>query len=166
MPQYLNSYYWIALIWPMLLAPFLLAGFAAFGSIYLTKSKDWGHIVGSVFGFALLGMVTGFMTGLSGDSTVLQAVLPAILSLVGGLAAFMVSRNPEIADLVAPSIGALALAVLLGSFWGANERSANDLANGSLAYLEKQAGYEAALRLWRHNLNLPENPPTLPLAPP
>ncbi len=111
-------------------------------------------------------MVTGFLTGLSGESTVLQAVLPSVLSVVGGLAAFLVSRDPKISDVVAPSIAALALAVLLGAFWGANERTAADVANHSIDYLKKQAGSEAELRLFRHDLSIPEEPPTLPLPSP
>jgi hypothetical protein len=163
MPQYLDSAYWMKLTWPILAAPCVLAIFAALAGIFLIKSNDWGRIAASVFCFGTLGMVTGFLTGLSGESTVLQAVLPSVLSVVGGLAAFMVSRDPKISDIVAPSIGALALAVLLGAFWGANERNADELANHSVDYLKRQAGSEAQLRLFRHDLSIPEDPPTLPV---
>jgi thiol:disulfide interchange protein len=165
MPQYLQSTYWVDLTWPIVAAPCLFAILAACGAILLTKSRDWGRIAASVFGFSILGMVTGFLTGLSGESTVLQAVLPSVLSVVGGLAAFLVSRDPKISDVVAPSIGALSLAVLLGAFWGANERHADELASNSIDYLKKRAGAEAELRLLRHNLSIPEEPPTLPLVP-
>lgn len=157
--------YWVELTWPIVAAPCVFAFFAACGAIFLTKSRDWGRIAGAVFGFAILGMVTGFLTGLSGESTVLQAVLPSVLSVVGGLAAFLVSRDPKISDVVAPSIGALALAVLLGAFWGANERHANEMASNSIDYLKKRAGAEADLRLFRHDLRIPEEPPSLPLVP-
>lgn len=165
MPQYLNNEYWLALVWPILAAPAIIAVLAALSAYLVIKSDDWARIGGSVFGFAIVGMVTGFLTGLSGSSTVLQAVLPAVLSLVAGLAAFLVSRSPIVADLVAPSIGALALAILLGSLWGSNERFANDRASHALAVLQQQAGYEAQLRLLRNKLGIPETPPALPLGP-
>jgi hypothetical protein len=165
MPQYLNNEYWLLLIWPIIAAPGIIAVLAGLGAVFVSKSEDWARIGGSVFGFAIVGMVTGFLTGLSGSSTVLQAVLPAVLSLVAGLAAFLVSRNPHVADLVAPSIGALALTILLGSLWGSNERYANDRATHALNYLERQAGYEAQLRLMRSKLGIPETPPALPLGP-
>ncbi len=163
MPQYLFSTYWVKLTWPILAAPCILAIIAAFAGIFVTKSDNLGRITASVFCFATLGMVTGFLTGLSGESTVLQAVLPSVLSVVGGLAAFVVSRDPKTSDVVAPSIGALALAVLLGAFWGSNERTAAELSTHSIDYLKMQAGAEAELRLFRHDLSIPENPPTLPL---
>lgn len=165
MPQYLNNVYWLLLVWPILAAPAIIAVLAGLSAALLIRTEDWARIAGSVFGFAIIGMVTGFLTGLSGSSTVLQAVLPAVLSLVAGLAAFLVSRNPHVADLVAPSIGALALAILLGSLWGSNERYASDRATHTLTFLERQAGLEAQLRLMRSKLGIPETPPALPLGP-
>ena len=183
MPDYLQSSYWIALIWPILTATIVVAILAGAGAVYLSKSEEWGRIVASVIGFALLGMVTGFLTGLSGDSVVLQAVLPAVLSLVGGIAAFLVSKQPEIADVVAPSIGALAFTVLLGSLWGSNERDARDwerltdeqqaayenklkeAKRHSLDYLKKQAAMEALLRKTRNDYNIPAEPPVPPWPP-
>jgi hypothetical protein len=163
MPQYLKNLYWLAIAWPIIAAPVLFAIFSGLSAVYMSKSEDWARIAGSVFGFAIVGMVTGFLTGLSGSSTVLQAVLPAVLSLVAGLAAFLVSRNPHIADIVAPSIGALALAILLGSLWGSNERYSSDRSTHALDYLVRQTAYEAKLRLLREQLGIPDTPPVLPL---
>ena len=176
MPDYLQSSYWLSLIWPIVTATVVVAILAGAGALYLSRSANWERIVASVIGFALLGMVTGFLTGLSGDSVVLQAVLPAVLSLVGGIAAFLVSKQPEIADIVAPSIGALAFTVLLGSLWGSNERDARDwerhtaerqidTERHSLEYLEKQAALEALLRKARKDFDIPTDPPVAPWPP-
>jgi hypothetical protein len=74
--------------------------------------------------FTMLGLVTGVLTGFS-RVPVAGAVIPAVLTLVGGLAMYLVRKeNNSTRVLVSASLIALAFTLLVGSIWGAVLREA------------------------------------------
>ena len=72
---------------------------------------------------SLLGMVTGFLTGVS-RALVIGTVLPAVLSLIAGLLLVLVGReaNSDERRLIGTCCTALTLNLLMGTLWGAVSR--------------------------------------------
>lgn len=70
--------------------------------------------VGAVVSFSLLGVILGFLTGNS-RSPVVQALLPALLTFVAGIAAYLSSKETRATwrDIIPFSMVALLVAVLL-----------------------------------------------------
>jgi hypothetical protein len=88
------------------------------------KSK-W-HFYLAVFAFSNLGFVTGSIMSDSRDSAV-SAVLPAVLTLMGGVAAFLIgSKGVEKQATVSVLILVFSLALYSGSFYGAELRVENE----------------------------------------
>jgi hypothetical protein len=75
------------------------------------------------FAMSLLGMVTGFLTGIS-RAPAIGTVLPAVLSLIAGLLLFIIGResDSEKRTLVASCVAALTLNLLVGTLWGSVSR--------------------------------------------
>ncbi|HEY9079451.1 hypothetical protein [Magnetovibrio sp.] len=72
--------------------------------------------------FALLGAISGQMTGQSRDPAI-GDVLPGILTLIGGLFMYLISKNDALLQLItASSITTLVLCLLIGTQWGAQLR--------------------------------------------
>lgn len=172
MPAYLSDIYWLYLLWPMVVFVALVGG--ALVTLYYCLSLDddgtKARIVAiSTMAFALIGMVTGFMTGLSREPVV-GAVIPAVLSLVGGLGIYLNGRGDDGPNFLVPgSVAALALSILVGALWGAEERghwnqmeAASAQVRQSPEYLVRQAEVEAYVRMHRRQLGLPESPPITP----
>jgi hypothetical protein len=78
---------------------------------------------------ALLGGVIGYLTGQSREPAI-GAILPAVLSLIGGLVLFIVTGRHDNAHRRTASVGALALVlnILVGTIWGAMARENTELA--------------------------------------
>jgi hypothetical protein len=93
----------------------------------------------TVFGFCLLGFVTGSIMSNSREPAV-NAVLPAALTLLGGVAAFVVGQSDEARQLtVSCLVLGFALCLYIGSDYGATLRDNIDLAysdNAKLAHIE------------------------------
>jgi hypothetical protein len=72
--------------------------------------------------FAILGMITGNITGLSRDPAV-GVVIPAVLTLVSGLLVYLISTKGAAKQIsVAAGIIAMSVNLLAGLYWGARAR--------------------------------------------
>jgi hypothetical protein len=110
--------------------------------------------------FGLLGMVAGYLTGLSRESAV-GAVVPAVLTLMGGVAAVLVARaaNWAASFRVSGLIATFSVGLLVGSTWGAAMRqSVEDFAT-SESELLRRSHVEAKVREFRDALKLPPEMP-------
>jgi len=111
--------------------------------------------------FALLGIVTGLLAGFSRTSA-MGAVLPAVLSLVGGLGIYLVGAEKADQGLVATCVIALSLNLLVGTVWGATLRDDFERDAKSAMSRKRDALIEAEVREFRKDLGLPEVAPTPP----
>lgn len=125
MPIYIKSYQF-TLLWPILFAASLIAVLTIF--IYKLVPRKNSTILVSLIGlgaatatFSLLGLVVGFLSAGSRES-ILGQVIPASLSLVGVLSAYLFIKQSEAQPFVIASAFALALGILLGTIWGAEYR--------------------------------------------
>lgn len=83
--------------------------------------------------FSLLGLVTGLLAGFSREAA-MGAVLPAVLSLVGALAIYLVGVEKADQALVGVCVIALSLDLLVGSIWGAVLRDEYEREQGLFAF--------------------------------
>lgn len=94
-----------------------------------------------IFGFAMLGITVGWLTGDSGEQ-VLSSVLPAVLSLVGALAVYLIGHQLRDSAVIASGVASLAINLLVGTLLAA--ANADQAASAAVEIKEAQAG--AALR--------------------
>lgn len=109
-----------------------------FRSWWVRKLKGLGVIAHGVAAGAL-GFVVGYLTGAANpESGTIAAVLPGVLTLVGGVVGFLVARQPPdklLARSVSLLIIAFSLALLIGTSVGAWVRLDADARAGSAAAL-------------------------------
>ena len=83
----------------------------------------------SILTFALLGFVTGQIMGQSRESAV-GAVLPAVLTLLGGIVIYLIgSKGIQTQAIVSSMAFCFAMALLVGSLYGARLRIEFDARN-------------------------------------
>ena len=154
MPFYLlHTEAWKSL-WPF---PLAVAVLTAITCLCFRRASEWRRLALPVAAFSSLGLTTGFLTGLSRAPAV-GTVLPAVLSLLGGVAVILVNQSPAKAKLVSLAILVFAGGLLLGTSWGSSTRQSSDeFANGASA-LKQRAVIEAQVREYREALELPPWP--------
>lgn len=159
MPSYIFQLTWLYSTWPHLLMALLIAFILAKVSKHFFKAQFANEYAFAYFAFALVGGVTGHLTGLSREPAV-GAVLPAVLSLIGGFSIYIATTKEQSRALLIPSVIALSLCVLTGAFWGANERitwqNSVDQAvlQNRLETLKRQARDEWVIKDYRRQLGL------------
>ena len=163
MPPYLrHSASWEA-IWPIP-ALGLVVALLLYPVIRRSKFTEASFI--AIFAMGLLGAVTGMLTGLSRESAV-GAVLPSILSLLGGLVLYALGLQKGDARLISGCLIALTLNLLIGAFWGSHLREVGvqetlsrleERTQGATARIDR-ADAEALVRAYRRSLELPEEEP-------
>lgn len=155
MPLYLNDTETWKSFWPIILLAlglaFLVAMLAGNNRQRRGQIKELFFVLAS---FSMLGIVTGYSAGLSRES-VLGTVLPAVLSLIGGLAIFLIEKKVETRLIVSTSIFIFTLALLIGIGWGAFMREEAEEYKKSADYLKKKAVIETEVNEFRRNLDLP-----------
>ena len=111
-----------------------------------------------ILAFCILGLVAGVLSGFSRES-ILGAVLPPVLSLIGGLAIYLLDRGRAVRVLISVSVIGLAVNLMVGALWGAVLR---DASINSFAALEtrriveqRKASIEGELLIFRMSLGLP-----------
>lgn len=139
MPAYL-SLYQIHLLWPILLGAAVIGGLATGLAWMVLRSNKvltvrFSQIALVATSFSLLGLTVGFLSGGSRES-ILGQVIPASLSLVGALSAYIVAKQTSAQPVVTASAATLALGILVGAFWGAEHR--NQIMNSRLT-IDKRA---------------------------
>jgi hypothetical protein len=154
MPAYLTSLGMWTVVWPLPLIAFVISGVVYF----LNRSKESRESSFLVLlAFSMLGVVTGFLTGISRTAAV-GLVLPAILSLVGGLGIFLIGTDPARRIIVSLSVFAFSVNLLVGSNCGAITRTIAEEQTFGSNYLRKKALIEVQVREFRKALGLPEWP--------
>ena len=144
MPLYLLSFDWIKILWPLLSIAGIVSLAVWFGYIKATSNQSAVGAIGDakaasstgarpgrahatvsktagggkallvIFSFAILGLTIGWLTGDSGEQ-VLASVLPAVLTLIGGLAVFLVGKQFHDATMIAAAVTALTFNLLVGA---------------------------------------------------
>ena len=111
--------------------------------------------------FLLLGLVAGYLTGLSREPAV-GAVLPAALTLIGGVAAALIgnSHSRTLVLRVSGLILAFSSGLFIGTAWGSAMRQAIDDFNSSESELIRRSQVEAVVREFRIARGLPPEMPT------
>ncbi len=110
--------------------------------------------------FLLLGLVAGYLTGISRAPAV-DAVLPAVLTLLGGAAAGFIGKSPGSALILRISglILAFAIGLLVGTTWGSAMRQSIDDFDQSELELIRRSQVEASVREFRIARDLPPEMP-------
>jgi hypothetical protein len=123
MPSYLSSEY----VWATVLIQIAVAAISAAALLPLARRKGSSlsalDTYGAILALAFVGIVAGYMTGLS-RTPAIGAILPAILSVIGGLVLFIVTRQAPAGFRALTAAGTIALMVnlLIGSLWGSLSR--------------------------------------------
>lgn len=152
MPVYLTDIEIWKLIWPILLTVLI---FTLFLMIFAKSVTDKRGCFWALVAFSLLGIVTGTLAGFS-RQPVVGAILPPVLSLVGGLAIYLVGKDSENRVLVSFCVIALSFNLLIGTVWGAKLRETSEEFKNSAQYLKNQALTEIEVQEFRKELGLPE----------
>ena len=140
--------------WPLLLLAALVAIVLSRCGRSKPERRAW---LLPLFALALLGLITGTMAGFS-RSPVMDAVLPAVLSLVGALLVYLLGRDAGERLLVSLGVIALTFCLWVGANWGAILRAARDDYVASVAYQRGLALDEIEIREFRESLGLPPTP--------
>jgi hypothetical protein len=92
-----------------------------------TRNSSVWHLALAVAAFAMLGFVTGNAMANSREPAV-AAVMPAVLTLMGGVGAFLIgAKGVKTQAVVAALILNFSLSLMAGAFYGAELRVQNDL---------------------------------------
>lgn len=151
MPPYLAHLESWKALWPMPVAVIILT---ALFFVIVRPKEGRRELVFVLAAFSMLGLVTGYLTGFS-RSPAVGAVLPAVLSLVAGMAVFLMGKDAASRMIVALSVLIFSISLVIGTGWGATMReTAEDYAT-SEAVLKQRALIEVEIRDFREALGLP-----------
>lgn len=155
-PSYLtHGANWTSL-WPLLIAIILIPSIIFLIFFRIREVKGEVYII--LLSFSSLGMATGYLTGLSRESAV-GDVIPATLSLIGGLSIYMIGKNKESRIPVSLSVLVFSVCLILGTSWGAVLRQESVYYLQSKQFLKKKAITEKEVKDFRISLGLDESPP-------
>lgn len=148
------------------LVPIPGLGVLCFGCLYFVLRRNRSPrecflVALPLVAFLVLGTVAGYLTGLSREAAV-GAVVPAALSLLGGLAVLQLGKAADGPGAVRLSGSVLAFAVglLIGTTWGSSARqTAVDFEISELERM-RRAHVELRVREFREGVGLPLNVPS------
>ncbi|MBI3075872.1 MAG: hypothetical protein HYY85_02620 [Deltaproteobacteria bacterium] len=109
--------------------------------------------------FSSLGITVGILAS-SSDSSAVAPLLPAVLSLVGGIASYLVTRPaaegtaPGDRLMVAAAVTALSLTLFIGALLGASIRQRADAYRESAAYKKYLVDVEREVDAYKRALGL------------
>lgn len=148
MPSYLTRpEIWVAL-WPIPLAAVIVSVLGMLLAGNCSRS-----MLLSLLAFAMLGLVVGNLAGLSREPA-LGAVLPAVLSLIGALAIYLMGQQPERQVYIGVLILVFAVDLLLGACWGAEMRGVRERYQTSPEYRMQRALGDQRVRTFIEALDL------------
>jgi len=137
--------------------------FAAMGGLirYTTRSAGnnvsvlWLIKLGIFTGipFSIIGVSSGYMTGLSRVGAI-SALVPAGLTLVGAVAAYLFGRGGKSAVLAAFAVINFSVMTMVGTLIGGRERVQTERAENSLESKIDRIKEEAVLQSYRRSLGL------------
>jgi hypothetical protein len=154
MPQYLLTQSVWKDLWPIPVTAVIIACILLLLGRSEPDRRGWFLVLCS---FSILGLTTGVLAGFSRES-VLGAVLPPVLSLVGGFAIYLVGKDSESRILVSLCVLALSFNLLIGAMWGAVLRAQAEEYPNSLDSLKHKADIELEIQEYREALGLPKEP--------
>jgi hypothetical protein len=154
MPPYLTHIELWKSFWPV---PGFVVVFTLIIAFLFGKFHSRSELFFVILGFSMLGIVTGYLSGFSRAPT-LGTVLPAVLSLMGGLVVYMIGKDSSSRIIVSISMFAFALTLLIGVGWGSVMGYVDDEYRKSEIYLKNQAQIEAKVNTFRKKLDLPPLP--------
>jgi predicted neutral ceramidase superfamily lipid hydrolase len=175
MPPYLNNIEVWKSFWPIPASAVVLSLIIALLAGKCHERREYFFVI---LAFSMLGMVTGYLSGFS-RAPALGTVLPAVLSLMGGIVVYIIGKNSTSRIIVSVTILAFALTLMIGAEWGAvmrradeefvknvrrAERRADEEFAKSALYLKKRAVIEDEVNDFRRNLDLPPLSETKPKA--
>jgi hypothetical protein len=155
MPPYLTHAETWEAVWPLPLAALLVSSLLYLIVTFVAPRDEEGSLLLVLLAFSMLGIVTGYLTGFSREPVV-GAVLPAVLSLFGGLAAFLIGRDKGNQVVVSLAVLAFAFSLVLSTGWGVVLRNIAEEHKVSKNYLVRRALIEKEVREFRKSLHLPE----------
>lgn len=105
------------------------------------------------FTFGILAIVTGFLTATSRE-TAIANVIPAVLTLIGGLALYIVDKGQEKFLVTGISVLSFSMMLFMGAALGSFERQKGEAQAKSPTMLRKAADIEFAINSYRRSLGL------------
>jgi len=144
---------------PLLIGAFAGIVFAA-ASVASGKNRRLGRFVHDVpaavmicIPIVLIAYIAGYLTGITGSSAVGNLV-PAVLAFIGGFNVYLFGAKVNDKSIPIYAIFLFAMILFYGVLDGAYEREAH--LEGRLAASAEQ---ERRIRIFRKNLDLPDDPP-------
>lgn len=131
----------------------------AFACSYISRAelsstiKTTFQVLYVAFTFGLLAIVAGFLTANSRSPAVAD-VLPAVLTVIGGIALFLVDKGIERFILAGVAVISFSLMVFVGSALGSFERQKAEARATSPFALKRAADTEFTIKLYREYLGL------------
>jgi hypothetical protein len=107
--------------------------------------------------FSIVGMISGYMMGSSRESAI-SAIVPAGLTLIGGMAVYLFTKGGKTSVLAAFAVINFSVLMLVGVLIGARERVQTEQIQNSYEYRENEIHKEYLLQLYRRGLGLEEQP--------
>ncbi len=144
-PKYLSQVNVWADFWPL---PVFALSYGYGVARVLLGNRPLARHVAIVFSaVAATGLSAGLMTGLSREAAV-GDVLPAILSLIGGVAIYMASTGASVRRMiVSVAVFSLATTLWLGALWGASARHEFEMWTTNFSFLAEQERTRHAIEL-------------------
>ena len=150
MPSYLTHIENWKALWPLPVTVVVLVFLFTVFIRSREKRLEFGLLLAA---FSMLGLVAGYLTGFSREPAV-GAVLPAVLSLMGAVAVFLVGKNVASRMVVSLSVLIFSISLVFGTSWGAVMRQTAEDFRTSEAFLKQQALVEVQVKEYREALGL------------
>jgi hypothetical protein len=109
--------------------------------------------------FSIMGMTSGYLTGLSRVGAV-SSLVPAGLTLLGGIAAYLFNKGPRSGLLATFAVINFSTMSMVGGLIGGRERVQTEQAESSLDAKRDKVRIEFLVERYRHSLGLPPSNPT------
>lgn len=152
MPPYLRQgAVWEAL-WPFPVAVGLVTLLVCVCITFKSRAAAL-HFALPISAFSSLGLVVGYLTAFSREPAV-GAVLPAILTFVGGVTVVLIQKDVSARNLVSLCVLIFTASLVLGTTWGGYMRLADLAYSKSEAEIMEQARSEARVAKYRRELGL------------
>ncbi len=110
--------------------------------------------------FSFLGVIVGYLTGISRDSAV-GSVLPGVLTLLGALTLYLGANGGKKAILASATMIYLSIALVTGVGYGSRLRVKFDDFQSSPVQQLLQANTEASIKSYRQSIGLDEDTKSL-----
>jgi hypothetical protein len=123
MPKYLVDLSFWQTIWPLFLCPLFISIILTLLVVGTGRARLFRNVFISVLAFSMIGIVVGNITGIS-RVAIVGAVIPAVLALIGGVAAYLVGTGGRIRQMhVSLAVISMFSNLIVGTYWGSTTRT-------------------------------------------